>query len=171
MNKKSKIYTRTGDNGMTHLGNGDAVAKDSLRIEAIGTIDELSSVVGVVLSYALSITIRDCLIEVQQALLRLGGELALSHRCLITTGDITRLESAINLFDESLPPLKGFILPAGSPAATTCHLARAICRRAERCVVTLTHDETVNKEGLVYLNRLGDLLFVIARVLQLSELG
>lgn len=169
MRKKSKIYTRTGDNGVTRLGNGDLIPKDSLRIEAIGTIDELSSTLGMVLSYALPITIRDCLVEIQRVLIDLGGDLAISNRSFITTAHVLRLEECIDVFDESLPPLREFILPAGSAVVTTCHLARTVCRRAERRVVALKHHETVNKEISIFLNRLADLLFVLARVLDQIE--
>lgn len=164
-----KIYTRTGDNGNTRLGNGQIVGKDSLRIEALGTIDELSSVIGMVLSYPITPEVKDCLVTVQHMLLDLGRELAVPDTCLITAIQVTHLETVIDTFAESLPPLKGFILPVGSPAVTTCHLARTVCRRTERCMVALMRVARMNKESLKYLNRLGDLLFVIAEKARLQN--
>ncbi len=168
----SKIYTRTGDDGSTGLGDGSRVAKDSARVEAYGTVDEANSAVGVVLSHA-SVTpaIRDCLEAVQHDLFDLGGELCIPGHSAITQDFIERLERQLDAFNENLPPLKDFILPGGGPAAAACHLARTIVRRAERRVVSLMHQQQVRVEVRHYLNRLSDLLFVVARVLAREESG
>ena len=170
-NRLSKIYTRTGDQGTTGLGNGDRVAKDCLRIEAIGAVDELNCIVGRVLVHDLRDSIRGCLQEVQHKLFDLGGELSIPGYQAITEEDIVRLEAALNEFNEQLPPLKDFILPGGGRAAADCHMARAICRRAERRVVSLERVEPVNDPVRVYLNRLSDLLFVLCRILARDEGG
>lgn len=161
----SKIYTRTGDRGTTGLGDGRRVDKDNARIEAIGAVDELNSALGVLLADTLPENVRDCLTQVQHALFDLGGELSIPGHTMITPDHTTRLEQALDTFNADLPPLKEFILPGGNSAAAACHLARAICRRAERRTFTLARSETVNEAALIYLNRLSDLLFVIARVL------
>ncbi len=167
----SKIYTRTGDAGTTGLGDGTRVDKDHLRVEAYGTVDELNSVVGMVLACAVPPTIRDCLTNVQHRLFDLGGELSVPGYEALRADHVTQLETLLDEFNAALPPLKEFILPAGGHATSTCHLARAVCRRAERCVVRLMHDETINPKSLAYLNRLSDLLFVIARTLARHENG
>lgn len=167
----SKIYTRTGDQGDTGLGDGSRVAKDSQRVEAYGTTDELNSVIGMVLAHSLPEAVRTCLSDIQHDLFNLGGELCIPGHHVITAKDVTRLETTLDAFNADLPYLKEFILPAGGPAAATCHLARTVCRRAERHVVSLARNETINGEALVYLNRLSDLLFVIARVLARAEGG
>ena len=161
----SKIYTRTGDRGATGLGSGERVAKDSLRIEAIGQIDELNCIIGMVLVHDIREEIRDCLSEVQHKLFDLGGELSMPGYEAIQAGDIEALERELDAFNANLPPLKEFILPGGGPAAAVCHLARAVCRRAERRLVTLSRQEDVSPQGQIYLNRLSDLLFVLARFL------
>ncbi len=168
----SKIYTRTGDDGTTGLGDGSRTAKDSARVEAYGTVDEANSAIGVVLAES-SVTdaVRDCLTEVQHDLFELGGELCLPGYTAVTDEYITRLESELDGFNEDLPPLKDFILPGGGRAAAACHVARTITRRAERRVTTLARDEVVRPECVRYLNRLSDLLFVIARVLAREESG
>lgn len=170
-NRLSKIYTRTGDQGTTGLGNGDRVAKDCLRIEAIGAVDELNCIVGRVLVHDLREPIRGCLQEVQHKLFDLGGELSIPGYQTISEEDIVRLEAALNEFNEQLPPLKDFILPGGGRAAADCHMARAICRRAERRVVSLERVESVSDHARVYLNRLSDLLFVLCRILARDEGG
>ena len=162
----SKIYTRTGDDGSTGLGDGARVGKDSVRVEAYGTVDELNSAIGMVLAHELSAPVRDALIQAQHDLFDLGGELCLPPgTALVFDADITRLEQLLDGFNADLPPLKDFILPGGGHAAAHCHLARTICRRAERIVVSLSRVDDVRAEGIRYLNRLSDLLFVIARVL------
>jgi cob(I)alamin adenosyltransferase len=165
-NRLSKIYTRTGDDGSTGLGDGERVAKESLRVEAYGTVDEANSALGVVLSILeLPPEIRRCLTEVQHDLFDLGGELCIPGHIMINAAHVERLEKDLDGFNERLPPLKEFILPGGGQAAAACHLARAICRRAERRCWSLARVESVSPEALKYLNRLSDLLFVAARVL------
>jgi cob(I)alamin adenosyltransferase len=165
-NRLSKIYTRTGDDGSTGLGDGARVPKESLRVEAYGTVDEVNSAIGVTLSHeSVPAEMRRCLIEVQHDLFDLGGELCIPGHRIITAGHVTRLETTLDQFNAELPPLKEFILPGGGPAAAACHLARAVCRRAERRCWSLARVETVAPEVTKYLNRLSDLLFVLARVL------
>ena len=171
-NRLSKIYTRTGDDGSTGLGDGSRVAKDSPRVEAYGTVDEANSAVGVVLAApAIPENVRHCLTEVQHDLFELGGELCIPGRSAITQKFIDRLESELDEFNEDLPALKEFILPGGGQAAAACNLARTIVRRAERRVGTLANIEAVRPEAIQYLNRLSDLLFVVARVLARGESG
>jgi cob(I)alamin adenosyltransferase len=168
----SKIYTRTGDDGTTGLGDGSRTSKDAPRVEAYGTVDELNSAIGIVLAVrAVPKAVRDCLTEVQHDLFDLGGELCIPGHRAITAEFVTRLESALDGFNEPLPPLREFILPGGGPAAAACHLARTICRRAERRVCTLARSGAVAPEVSRYLNRLSDLLFVLARVLARHERG
>jgi cob(I)alamin adenosyltransferase len=165
-NRLSKIYTRTGDEGSTGLGDGARVAKESLRVEAYGTVDEANSALGVVVSMpALPPEITRCLTEIQHDLFDLGGELCIPGHVMINGAHVERLEKELDGFNEGLPPLKEFILPGGGQAAAACHLARAICRRAERRCWSLARVESVSPEALKYLNRLSDLLFVVARVL------
>lgn len=170
-NRLSKIYTRTGDKGTTGLGDGSRVDKDSLRVEAYGTVDELNCAVGLVLSTELPDEIRSCLTRVQHELFDLGGELCMPGTTLIPDRYVEGLEQSLDAFNGDLPPLKDFILPGGSEAASRCHLARTIARRAERRVISLAHNETVNEATIRYLNRLSDLLFVIARVLARADGG
>ncbi len=168
----SKIYTRTGDDGTTGLGDGTRVAKDSLRVAAYGTVDEANSVIGVVLACtSVPENIVALLTEVQHDLFELGGELCIPGHSAITDEYVARLESELDDLNKDLPSLKEFILPGGGEAAAACHLARTIVRRAERGVTALATKETVRPEVLRYLNRLSDLLFVIARVLSRAENG
>ena len=167
----SKIYTRTGDGGTTGLGNGERVAKDCPRIEAIGAVDELNCAIGRVLVHDLREAIRDCLQEAQHKLFDLGGELSIPGHQAVREEDVERLETALNEFNAQLPPLKEFILPGGGRAAADCHMARAICRRAERRVVSLAREEEVGESARVYLNRLSDLLFVLCRILARDDGG
>jgi len=167
----SKIYTRTGDQGSTGLGDGTRVEKDNIRVEAYGSVDELNSVIGVLLSNDMSEPIHRKLEEIQHDLFDLGGELCIPGHSMIKSGQVDALESYLDELNEDLPPLKDFILPGGGPGAAACHLARSVCRRAERNVVTLARSETVSAESLAYLNRLSDLLFVMARVLARAEGG
>jgi len=161
----SKIYTRTGDNGDTGLGDGERVAKDDPRIEAIGAVDELNSALGVLLASPLPESVATTLTDVQHRLFDLGGELSLPGQALLRDRHVEELEQRLDALNARLPPLEDFILPGGSPAAALCHLARAICRRAERRAVHLARSSDLNPAGLRYLNRLSDLLFVVARVL------
>ncbi len=164
-NRLSKIYTRTGDDGTTGLGDGSRVAKDSLRVAAYGTVDEANSAIGLVLACDLPEDIRTVLTAVQHQLFDLGGELCIPGHAAIHDADVARLEQHLDALNADLPPLKDFILPGGGMAAAHCHLARTICRRAERETVALSRAEPVRPEAVRYLNRLSDLLFVIARVL------
>ena len=171
-NRLSKIYTRTGDDGTTGLGDGSRVPKDSLRVEAFGTVDELNSAIGVLLAIPdIPPGVGASLTEVQHELFDLGGELCIPGHRVITAEHVARLEKSLDEFNDTLPPLKEFILPGGGPAAAACHLARAIARRAERRVWTLARAENVSPEVAKYLNRLSDLLFVLARVLARHERG
>jgi cob(I)alamin adenosyltransferase len=168
----SRIYTRTGDDGSTGLGDGIRVPKEHLRVEAYGTVDEANSAVGVVLAVpGLPDDVQRCLIEVQHDLFDLGGELSVPGMRMLDLGYVERLEHELDAFNEALPPLKEFILPGGGPAAAACHVARTVVRRAERRVWSLARSETVAAELPQYLNRLSDLLFVIARVLARHEQG
>ena len=164
-NRLSKIYTRTGDDGSTGLGDGARVPKEHLRVEAYGSVDEANSAVGVVLSISLPAPVAHCLTEVQHDLFDLGGELSIPGHRMIGSAHVERLEAALDGFNADLPPLKEFILPGGGPAAAACHVARAVCRRAERRCWSLARAENVSIEALKYVNRLSDLLFVLARVL------
>jgi len=164
-NRLSKIYTRTGDDGSTGLGDGSRVGKDSARVDAYGTVDEANSCIGLVLASDVPDDIRTLLTAVQHQMFDLGGELCIPGHAAIFDADIDRLEQALDGFNEALPPLKDFILPGGGEAASRCHIARTVVRRAERETVALARVETVRPEAVRYLNRLSDLLFVLARVL------
>jgi cob(I)alamin adenosyltransferase len=164
-NRLSKIYTRTGDDGSTGLGDGTRVAKDSLRVTAYGTVDEANSAIGLLLAAEVPDDMRALLTTVQHQLFDLGGELCIPGHAAIQDGDIEALERALDAFNAPLPPLREFILPGGGDAAARCHLARTVGRRAERETVALARVETVRPQPVRYLNRLSDLLFVIARVL------
>lgn len=159
----SKIYTRTGDNGTTGLGDGSRTEKDNLRVEAFGEVDELNSQIGVLLGFDLPQTTQDLLTSIQHDLFDLGGEICIPGREALDAGYVTRLEQQLDKINETLPPLKEFILPGGSPAAAACHVARTVCRRAERRLVSLARDESISAISVQYLNRLSDLLFVLAR--------
>ena len=168
----SKIYTRTGDDGSTGLGDGMRVPKEHLRVEAYGTVDEANSALGIVLAVpGLPGPVAEVLTEVQHDLFDLGGELCIPGHRAITAEYVERLEHTLDRFNDDLPPLKDFILPGGGPAAAACHLARTVVRRAERRVWALARGESVAAEVPQYLNRLSDLLFVIARVLARHEHG
>lgn len=164
-NRLSKIYTRTGDRGTTGLGDGSRVDKDSLRVASYGTVDELNSHVGLLLAAEVVTDVRTTLTRVQHELFDLGGELCMPGYTLIPESFVTRLEDDLDRLNEGLPPLEDFILPGGSEAAARCHVARTVCRRAERCVVSLSREEDINEVSVRYLNRLSDYLFVAARVL------
>ena len=161
----TKIYTRTGDGGTTGLADGSRVAKDEPRIEAIGAIDELNSALGVLLAESLPGDVHDCLAGAQNDLFDLGGELSVPGHAIMTEAHVARLEKLLDHFNSGLPPLKDFILPGGSRAASLAHVARTVCRRAERRLVALSRQEKIPPAALPYLNRLSDLLFVLARTL------
>jgi cob(I)alamin adenosyltransferase len=164
-NRLSKIYTRTGDDGSTGLGDGSRVAKDSARVGAYGTIDEANSAIGVLLAVAIPDDIRGLLVRIQHQLFDLGGELCIPGHAAIHDADVQALEQALDAHNAGLPPLKEFILPGGGEGSARCHLARTIVRRAERETVALSRLEPVRPQALAYLNRLSDLLFVLGRVL------
>ncbi len=161
----SKIYTRTGDSGTTGLGDGSRVDKDDLRVQAYGELDELNSQLGVVLAEDIPSAARDCLGEIQQLLFDVGGDLCIPGRNSLSQAHIRWLEDWLDHFNATLPALKEFILPGGNRAAAACHVARTVCRRAERTVVSLAKAESLNPLVLAFLNRLSDLLFVVARIL------
>ena len=161
----SKIYTRTGDGGETGLGDGSRVRKDSPRVVALGEIDELNSAIGVLLAEPVPEEIHGVLESIQHDLFDLGGDVSIPGRATMTDGQVKRLETLLDEFNAALPHLKEFILPGGTRAAGLAHLARAVCRRAERSLVALSHAEKVGDAARIYLNRLSDLLFVLGRVL------
>jgi cob(I)alamin adenosyltransferase len=168
----SKIVTRTGDDGTTGLGDGSRVSKDTLRVEAMGSVDELNCALGVLVSGGVPVAgAQDCLTEIQHDLFDLGGELAIPGTQLIDAARVAWLETLAERFNAELPPLKEFVLPGGGTAAAACHVARAICRRAERRCWALSRSEAVGSASLHYLNRLSDLLFVLARVLARAHSG
>ena len=161
----SKITTRTGDSGETGLGDGSRVAKDSARITAIGDVDELNSAIGVLLAEPLPEAAADALVAIQHDLFDLGGELSIPGHVALHDNQVKRIEGLIEALNGDLPPLKEFILPGGARPAALAHLARTVCRRAERSVVALARSEPVSQNTRIYLNRLSDLLFVLGRVL------
>ena len=170
-NRLTRIYTRTGDKGTTGLANGTRQDKDSLRITAIGEIDELNSLLGVVGAHTDDASICSLILELQHKLFDMGGELALPETELIGEEQITALEQQIDKINQNLPPLREFILPGGNVSAAFCHQARTVCRRAERGLLHLSRSEPVNATSLRFLNRLSDLLFVLARHLALENGG
>ncbi len=161
----SKIYTRTGDQGTTGLGNGNRVSKDSLRIHALGEVDELNAVLGLLLAEDLPEEVRTLLTGIQHDLFDLGGEVCIPGMEMISARQVSHLETELDRLNEPLEMLKDFILPGGTRAAAQAHLARTVCRRAERTMVALAQEEAVNEAPRQYLNRLSDLLFVLGRVL------
>ena len=161
----TKIYTRTGDDGTTGLADGSRLTKGAPRIEAMGVVDELNSFIGVLLCEDLPPAAQECLAGVQNDLFDLGGELSVPGHTIMTEAHSARLEAALDAFNAGLPPLQEFILPGGSRAASLAHVARTVCRRAERALVLLARSDALAPPLLQYLNRLSDLLFVLARVL------
>lgn len=164
-NRLSKIATRTGDNGTTGLGDGSRTDKDSLRIHAIGEVDELNSHIGMLLCEELPNDLKEELISIQHDLFDLGGELCIPGYKMITEEQVARLDVLLEKYNAGLPPLKDFILPGGSRAASIVHVCRTVCRRAERSIVSLGKAEKLNDNPRHYVNRLSDLLFVLSRVL------
>ncbi len=162
-NRLTKIYTRTGDTGTTGLGDGSRVNKDSLRIDALGDVDELNAVIGILLTEPLPELIRTTLDDVQHDLFDVGGEICIPGYTMLKTERVTSLENVLDELNETLESLKEFILPGGTRASAYCHLARTVCRRAERSMIKLNRDETVTVISLQYINRLSDLLFVMCR--------
>lgn len=170
-NRLSKIATRTGDDGSTGLGDGSRTDKDSMRIQAIGDVDELNSQLGLLLCDKLDAPIRETLLSIQHDLFDLGGELCIPGYTLVTDAQVERLDRLLERYNTNLPPLKDFILPGGSHAAALAHVCRTVCRRAERSIVGLGNIETVHNPVRQYVNRLSDLLFVLSRVLNRTDGG
>ena len=164
-NRLSKIATRTGDNGTTGLGDGTRTDKDSMRVHAMGDVDELNSHVGLLLCEELPAALREELITIQHDLFDMGGELCIPGYTMITEVHVARLDALLEKYNADLPPLKDFILPAGSRAASQAHVCRTVCRRAERAIVSLGKTDKINDNPRQYMNRLSDLLFVLSRVL------
>ena len=168
-NRLSKIYTKTGDDGTTGLGDGSRVAKDSARVIAYGTVDEANSCIGLLLAATLPDDVREVLVRIQHQLFDLGGELCIPGHAAIFDADVEALEARLDHYNDDLPALKDFILPGGGEAAARCHIARTVVRRAERDTVTLSRHDAVRPQAIRYLNRLSDLLFVLARVLARAD--
>lgn len=169
-NRLTQIATRTGDDGTTGLGDGTRVAKDHLRVQAMGEVDELNSSLGVLLAEPLPDDVRELLVVIQHELFNLGGELSIPGYSLLKAEAVLRLDEALAHHNAALPRLQEFILPAGTRSAALAHLSRTIARRAERAVVALAGVEAVNDAPRQYLNRLSDLMFVLARVLNRANL-
>ena len=164
-NRLSKIATRTGDKGTTGLGDGSRVDKDSVRVHAMGDVDELNSQIGLLLCEAMPDEMREELVMIQHDLFDLGGELCIPGYQMIKEEHVERLDALLEKYNATLPALTEFILPAGSRAASIAHVCRTVCRRAERAIVTLGKAETIHEHPRQYVNRLSDLMFVLARVL------
>ena len=164
-NRLSKIATRTGDDGSTGLGDGSRTEKNALRVQAMGDVDELNSHIGLLLCDDLPDEMRDALVTIQHDLFDLGGELSIPGFVMMTDAQVARLDSLLEKYNATLEPLKDFILPGGSRAAALSHVCRTVCRRAERSIVALGRTEKVHARLGQYVNRLSDLLFVLARVL------
>ena len=164
-NRLSKIATRTGDNGTTGLGDGSRIDKDSLRVHAMGDVDELNSHIGLLLCEDLPPALREELISIQHDLFDMGGELCIPGFAMIEEMHVVRLDALLEKYNADLPPLKDFILPAGARAGAQAHVCRTVCRRAERVIVSLGKVETIHDYPRQYMNRLSDLLFVLSRVL------
>lgn len=170
-NRLTSIYTKTGDDGSTGLANGDRVDKSSIRVTVMGELDELNSLIGVIEASGISKDISGYLLNIQHRLFDIGGEVATPGNAINSPESVERLEELIDSYNEDLPALKEFILPGGSLSASLCHMARSVCRRCERSFVELSHSEYVNPESLRYINRLSDLLFVLARTLNQGKEG
>lgn len=161
----TKIYTRTGDDGSTGIADGTRIDKSSARITAIGDIDELNSILGLLVAAGIGDDISGYLLDIQHRLFDIGGEIATPGSCMVDPGSVTELEELIDSFNKDLPSLQEFILPGGALPGAICHTARAVCRRAERSLITLAKVEFMNPDTCRYINRLSDLLFVFSRVL------
>ena len=168
-NRLSKIYTKTGDDGTTGLGDGSRVAKDSARVIPYGTVDEANSCIGLLLAGNVPDDVRELLVRIQHQMFDLGGELCIPGHAAIFDADVEALEQRLDHYNDDLPALKDFILPGGGEAAARCHIARTVVRRAERDTVTLSRHDAVRPQAIRYLNRLSDLLFVLARVLARAD--
>lgn len=168
-NRLSKIYTRTGDGGTTGMADGSRVTKDSLRMHAIGDVDELNSMIGVVIHKSQPDEIKENMITIQHDLFNLGGQLAMPDYEMINQQRIEWLENTLDKMNQQLEPLKEFILPGGAEEACFCHMARTICRRAERSLVSLNSETVIHHDLLAYINRLSDWLFVAGRILNKTK--
>jgi cob(I)alamin adenosyltransferase len=164
-NRLTQIATRTGDNGTTGLGNNQRVSKNSLRVHAMGEVDELNSHIGLLLCEDMPVDVRELLVEVQHQLFNLGGELSIPGFELLKVEAVAALDDALEKYNAQLPKLEEFILPAGTRGASQAHVCRTVARRAERACVALGNEEALNDTPRQYLNRLSDLMFVLARVL------
>lgn len=167
----TRIYTRAGDEGATGLAGGERVDKSAIRVRVMGEIDELNSLLGVLLAGGVADDVAGYLLNIQHRLFDIGAEMAMPGNAVLDPVCVERLEQLIDIYNEGLPALKEFILPGGSMPASICHLARSVCRRAERSMVKLGHSEYLNPETLRYINRLSDLLFVLARHLNQGKGG
>ena len=170
-NRLSKIYTKTGDSGDTGLASGERISKTAARVHAMGDVDELNSLLGLLVCKCDDAEMNESLCDIQHVLFNIGGELSMPGSQLVGEKEVSAIEKLIDLYNAPLPPLKEFILPGGSEAAATCHLARAVCRRAERVLVSVGSDDNSHQFAKIFLNRLSDLLFVLARVLGRSAGG
>jgi cob(I)alamin adenosyltransferase len=170
-NRLSKIYTKTGDDGTTGLANGNRIDKSSIRVEVMGNLDELNSLIGVIEASDIPNDVSGYLLNIQHRLFDIGGEIATPGNAVTAPSCIERLEELIDSYNKDLPNLKEFVLPGGSLSASICHLARSVCRRCERSLVELSRTEYLNPESLRYINRLSDLLFVLARTLNQGKGG
>ena len=170
-NRLTKIFTRTGDDGTTGLASGERVDKSSIRVEVIGNIDELNSLIGIIKANDIPDDVSGYLLNIQHRLFDIGGEISTSGKAVTDPGSVERIEELIDSYNEDLPALKEFILPGGSIPASVCHLARSVCRRCERSLVEMSRAEYINPETLRYINRLSDLLFVLARTLNQGKGG
>lgn len=170
-NRLSKLYTRTGDDGTSGLANGTRVSKDSARMQAMGSLDELNSYLGMLLSNMNDGEMADMFIAIQHDLFNIGGEISMPGYSFISAEKVSFLEQKIDLYNADLSPLKDFILPGGLESASLCHIARSVSRRAERDMVTLNNIEAQAETSMQYINRLSDLLFVCARTLNLQQGG
>ena len=166
----TQIATRTGDDGRTGLGDGTRVSKDHLRVQALGDVDELNSSLGVLLAEPLPQAVRELLVVIQHELFNLGGELSMPGMSLLKESSVLRLDQALSDYNATLPRLKEFILPSGTRSAALAHVSRTVARRAERTVVALASHESIHEAPRQYLNRLSDLMFVLARVLNRANL-
>jgi cob(I)alamin adenosyltransferase len=170
-NRLTQIATRTGDEGTTGLGNNQRVSKNSLRVHAMGDVDELNSHIGLLLCEAMPDDVRTLMVEVQHQLFNLGGELSIPGFELLKAEAVQALDQALEKYNSQLPKLEEFILPAGNRAASQAHICRTVARRAERATVALGNEEALNDAPRQYLNRLSDLMFVLSRVLNRMDGG
>jgi len=170
-NRLTKLYTRTGDDGTTGLGNGERVEKDNPRIAVLGDIDELNSLIGLLIATGISDDLSGYLLNIQHRLFDIGAEISIPGKASTDDTHVSRLEELIDNYNKDLPLLKEFILPGGTLPASICHLARTVCRRTEREMLKMARTDFVNDNTFAYMNRLSDLLFVFARVLNDAHKG